>query len=919
MVDRIDIERALDGLISNEETFRFQGLAVALAQYRWRELIACERHKDHGLDAYASPQSAPNGIGKGLSVSITATLKKIKDDAEAAKKYYGPFSLLIFVTPHKISKGKEHPWAEEIRKEFAYELEVMSREDIIALLQIPDNAWMCRTHLRISVPYESPIEDTLRVVREAALEDAHLWATHAQLSGSPLIQLAVARVDIATGQPRETVSTTDLPGWLSQGRKIILEAPAGRGKTTTLIQLAQSPTGPGPVILVDIPAWIQSDFSIADYLAQLRAFQSRGIDGPNLARAFTEEPPKLLLNGWNEVSSLHSEKASLMLRSLLRDHPGAGILIATRAHHQTPCLPDAVRVQLLPLSPAQRLNYLVAAIGDPQGKELDSKLTSDPVLKELTTTPFILAAVTTLVQSGQPIPRTRIALIRAIAALAEHSEEHAHYLQSPPLRGHADSYLRALASHLTEQGGVLVVEAEGRRICNAASEILRAAGQISSLPEPSDILNTLSSHHLLNRVDDPIVGYRFAHQQFQEFYAALLLREELADVAAQNNPERTRGFVARYVNNPEWQEPLYMIAEELAGSASASSQANLLVEGALCVDPLFAAELSRLIPPSLRTEATAELGRRLRSLYHAPEHQYRQLALAGMLATGSAEFADVLLPLLTNSDQQVRLGTYRSGREFHPSSLGQDWHRIVSDWPEALRVEFVSELALHHHDAEVGFLFARTDASLKVRLAALSGLIWMGRSTETVPFFAAMSDAEFASVLTDLHTEEIPSALRTRAVGTYKSLLQNTTDARRRIKIAIGLGELHDPDTPARLKAELDGLPDEVVKELSDYSLRPMIEIVHRADAPWVSYRIVRHIVDGTLWPGHWLSYVTSIDPPLLDQLLQRVCTEDLRLTRSGGILAVVRKMATPDAARRLFTELKNRREVVISGMLPIA
>jgi hypothetical protein len=73
MVERIDIERALQDLISNEETFRFQGLAVALAQFRWRELIACERHKDHGLDAYASPQSAPNGVGKGLSASITPT------------------------------------------------------------------------------------------------------------------------------------------------------------------------------------------------------------------------------------------------------------------------------------------------------------------------------------------------------------------------------------------------------------------------------------------------------------------------------------------------------------------------------------------------------------------------------------------------------------------------------------------------------------------------------------------------------------------------------------------------------------------------------------------------------------------------------------------------------------------------------
>ena len=53
MVERIDIERALDELISNEESMRFQGLAVALAQWRSRELIACERHKDLGLDAYS--------------------------------------------------------------------------------------------------------------------------------------------------------------------------------------------------------------------------------------------------------------------------------------------------------------------------------------------------------------------------------------------------------------------------------------------------------------------------------------------------------------------------------------------------------------------------------------------------------------------------------------------------------------------------------------------------------------------------------------------------------------------------------------------------------------------------------------------------------------------------------------------------
>ncbi len=49
---RIDIEKALDEIISQEEGMRFQGLAVVLGKKRWRELLAHPRKKDFGLDAY---------------------------------------------------------------------------------------------------------------------------------------------------------------------------------------------------------------------------------------------------------------------------------------------------------------------------------------------------------------------------------------------------------------------------------------------------------------------------------------------------------------------------------------------------------------------------------------------------------------------------------------------------------------------------------------------------------------------------------------------------------------------------------------------------------------------------------------------------------------------------------------------------
>ena len=78
---RIDIQRALCELIADEEGMRFQALAVVLAKQKWPDLIASERHKDGGLDAYSPASLAENRKAKGLASSTTGTVDKIKDDA----------------------------------------------------------------------------------------------------------------------------------------------------------------------------------------------------------------------------------------------------------------------------------------------------------------------------------------------------------------------------------------------------------------------------------------------------------------------------------------------------------------------------------------------------------------------------------------------------------------------------------------------------------------------------------------------------------------------------------------------------------------------------------------------------------------------------------------------------------------------
>ena len=151
-VQRTEIEKALDELVSYEEGMRFQSLAVVLAKEKWPDFIAGERKWDLGLDAYVPATLAADGKGKGLASSLTATLDKIKTDAKRITKNFSDINVLVFSTPQKVTNYTKHAWAEEIQKIFGYDLTIISREDIITSLMDPANLVLCRTHLSLHYP-----------------------------------------------------------------------------------------------------------------------------------------------------------------------------------------------------------------------------------------------------------------------------------------------------------------------------------------------------------------------------------------------------------------------------------------------------------------------------------------------------------------------------------------------------------------------------------------------------------------------------------------------------------------------------------------------------------------------------------------------------------------------------------------------
>jgi hypothetical protein len=238
---RADIIRALDEFIANEAGTAFQALAVVLAKQKWPELIASEWHNDGGLDAYAPSSLADGKKGRGVASSLAANVGKVKGDAETAKENYSDLEILVFMTPRKVTVSTAKGWSDELRQTCGLELHVVSREDIITSLMLPENESLCGTLPGITVPIESSDADLLVKVRAAVVEEAELWRMRQRMTDRPIIPLHAVKLQGDGEESSDTMDTSALRAALTESRRIALEAPGGGGKTTTLVHLAMEP------------------------------------------------------------------------------------------------------------------------------------------------------------------------------------------------------------------------------------------------------------------------------------------------------------------------------------------------------------------------------------------------------------------------------------------------------------------------------------------------------------------------------------------------------------------------------------------------------------------------------------------------------------------------------------------------------
>ncbi len=901
MAYRTEIERALDEMISDETGKKFQGIAVVHAKQKWPQLVACERNWDGGLDAYASGELDREGKGVGLACSITATPAKVEADAREAKKNYPDLRVLIFSTPKEVTQHTAKIWAKDVHEKFGLQLIVVPREEFITWLMEPANSDISRDQLGIAPLMTPDLAPAYERAREAAKDVADNWDRMVRRTDRPLISLNAVKLN-EKGDPIEAVTTTSLNTILSEGQRIVLEAPAGSGKSTTLVQLARHALDAGGLaLLVDLPEWIRSGKDFFSYVAARPQFASRDVDTTVLSKLRGAQPPIFLLNGWNEIPVAGAEAADAALRELDRSFGAAIVVVATRRHSIVPQLRGSFRLALSPLGRAQRDEYLRLALGD-SAHDLRVKLNSSRVLDSITRTPLFLAEVVELYRSGKNIPTTKMGVLGAVMDAIEQSPEHRVTLGQAPLRGHAREYLRAFSMEMTARGETSIAEVDALKLIGSVSYRLNAAKQIAETHDPREILDELSKRHVLVRAEDG--SFRFQHQQFQEFFAAGALRAYLEGLVRAKDAIEDRKFLVSYVNEPRWGESLRLLAEDIGASAGDKVGVEVgrkLIRMALEVDLIFTAELARWCGPNVWGEVREEMGKRLRLWHDVPDVRHKQCALAAMLATGSEDFKDVVVPLLTDPNHQVRTAVYHSGAEFLPSSLGSCWAEVVRGWEEEARRDFIVQLAHDPWLADTVEQLALADPSPQIRLDAARQLSWYGFTEKVENLLGPFNDGDFVTAVRSLDPDEIPPSLRQRAIAISEAKYAEISDPFGRLRTLRFLQNLGVKQIAERMKVELEGLDKKQLEAGNEGPTKWALDELRESDPQWVSEWLARKVLEGSTRFGGWNEMVSQIPAAERDRLLERFTSELLDANQKQRMLSILAATADEGLVARVF------------------
>lgn len=563
---------------------------------------------------------------------------------------------------------------------------------------------------RLGLPLQDSILTVTARLRQAALRDldAFVVSLKAPVNTIPL------DLRLIDSQQVTSFKAAGLAAAIGTFNEIVVVAPPGTGKTTTLLQVAHSASANERLVATFIPLseWSAQTHTLLQSVVQRAAFV--GESEKHLKLLAHVGRLVLIMDGWNELDTASRKRLRAEIQGMHRDYPSLGIIMSTRDRALDVPISGPV-VEIEPLSETQQLLIARAYRGDAGERILDQAWRTRG-LRDLVAIPLYLTKLLSDTP-GASLPSTKEEVLRLFVAEIDRNANKGEALAAVAFGFHTEM-LSALATEATLADGVTVSDHRARSVISQVTGRLVSEGQISTAPQPDAVLTALVSYHLLVRT---ATGVAFQHQQFQEWFASHEVEKLMLAAAAGEEAARQRlGTVI--INAYAWEEAVLFACERASrsGTDAVSAAANVILD-ALGIDPMLAAEAiyrsSEALWNVVKDRVVAFAFK-----WHRPTEIDR--AVRFMIKTGRSEFAETIWSFIANPNEQVYMEALRAGDRFRLTVLGNDAAERIARLPPEHRSHVLSELVMYGgiEGIDAATAIALSDGSSEVKVAVAEAL-----------------------------------------------------------------------------------------------------------------------------------------------------------------------------------------------------
>ncbi len=550
----------------------------------------------------------------------------------------------------------------------------------------------------------------------------------------------------------EPVLASALGQTLGALHDLVIVAPPGTGKTSALFQLAEGAVGAmsGTPLIVPLPDWSTGRFTLIEAILRRPAFS--GFTEANLRAVAERSGVVFMFDSWNELGSDARGRARTEIQALRAELPEATFIATTRPEISDVPF-DGQLLKVLELNEQQQMAIAREIAGD-RGARLVDEGWRTPGVRQLITTPLYLTALLSLPEE-QPFPRTKEEVLRRFIEAHERQAEHVEPLKRVA-HGFQGMFLSGLGVSATRAANTSITDTDARRSISRTADLLATDGQLTTKPQPTDVLDALVNHHLLMRTGAPF-RYRFQHQQFQEWYASKEV--ECAMLESVGNPDALQKLKVEILNLTPWEEATLFAVERMARGDQRHQQAcGLAVLAAFEVDPILAADMIFHATDAVWAPISEPI-QMLVQRWHAPGKLDRSVRF--MITSGRPEFRDLVWPLITDENEQTSRRALRLARRFRPSVLGPNAVKDILALPCKVQETVVSEIAYSSgiDGLDLAALVVKSSGDPDLKIAVVNGMSFRGAHRHIADVLSTVDDDTLDLICREVHLEDVDDEL----------------------------------------------------------------------------------------------------------------------------------------------------------------